>query len=525
MEHKKQWRKIITVARTNSPSFVLELPLKVDSSSDAELLGRFQAGRQLYNACLNEALLRMERLKKSAPYQEARKLPVQSKQRSLAFSSAIRLYNFTDYDLQAFAVLNAKRSVWIAQKLDSNSIQTLATRAFRAVERILFGKAKKVRYKVPNRFNSIENKTNKQGLRWKDNCLVWGKLTLKGIFDPSNPVHCHGLSAPVKYCRVIKRELNGKRRWFVQLVLSGTPYQKPQYQPGDGLIGLDLNITNVAFVGDKKAGLLPFAENVPTLEREIKTIQRAMQRSQRANNPDNYEPDFDGRRGRRKIIKKGKVKKGSRHWKNSRTYLKLAKKKRNLERRKSAYAKSQNRRLVNQILKHGKHIKTEKVSVKGWQKRYGKAIGAKSPGFFQSELKRKAENAGGSFTEFSTSSTALSQTHLNGERIKKSLSLRVHYDVTGLAVMQRDLFSAYLSRFVTDNTLDVLLARNSYRGSEPILTAAWQAYQSSKRVSESESPQSQSPAERMAVKLGTVNQIANVGDKLIPTPKPESAQL
>ena len=99
--------------------------------------------------------------------------------------------------------------------------------------------------------------------------------------------------------------------------------------------------------------------------------------------------------------------------------------------------------MVNEILKHGKNIKTEKVSIKGWQKRYGKAIAAKSPGFVQSELKRKAESAGGSFTRFSTQKTALSQTHLNGERIKKKLSERVHHDVTGV-VMHRDLFSANL---------------------------------------------------------------------------------
>lgn len=114
-------------------------------------------------------------------------------------------------------------------------------------------------------------------------------------------------------------------------------------------------------------------------------------------------------------------------------------------------------------------------------------------------MKRKAEKAGGSFIKFSTSSTALSQTHLTGERIKKSLSERVHYDQTGI-VMHRDLFSAYLSRYVTDNILDVQLARDCYIGSEPILTAAWQVYQSSNQVGASERPQSQSPVEKMAVK-------------------------
>ena len=152
--------------------------------------------------------------------------------------------------------------------------------------------------------------------------------------------------------------------------------------------------------------------------------------------------DFDKRVGNRIVRKKGKVKKGRKQWIKTRNYRRIQAKKAELERRKSAYAKSQNRKLVNEILRHGNRIKTENVSVKAWQKRYGKAISAKSPGFFQSELARKAESAGGQFIKFPTQTTALSQTHLDGSRIKKSLSERVHRDVTGIQPMHRDLFSA-----------------------------------------------------------------------------------
>ena len=97
---------------------------------------------------------------------------------------------------------------------------------------------------------------------------------------------------------------------------------------------------------------------------------------------DNYEPDFKGKKGNKVVKKKGKLKKGARQCIKSKRYLKTAAKKRELERRKTAYAKSQNRKLVNEILRHGNTIKAEKVSVKGWQKPYGKAISAKSPRFF-----------------------------------------------------------------------------------------------------------------------------------------------
>jgi hypothetical protein len=288
----------------------------------------------------------------------------------------------------------------------------------------------------------------------------------------------------------------------------------------DGVVGLDLNISNIAFVGDKHVDLLPFAQGVPTFEREVKTLQRKMERSRRINNPDNYHPDFKGKRGRKTITKKGKCKQGKVKWNNSKRYQRVARKKRELERRKSVYAKSQNRKLVNEILRHGKHIKTENVSVKGWQKRYGKAIAAKSPGFVQSELKRKAESAGGSFVKFSTQKTALSQIHLSGECIKKKLSERVHHDVTGV-VMHRDLFSAYLSRYVNeDGELSLQDAVNQYPGSEQILVEAWKRYQeTANQIGASESRQSHSPSERFSRKLGKCNQIAvpqGSGRKAVP---------
>lgn len=373
----------------------------------------------------------------------------------------------------------------------------------------MFGRAKKVRYKVPSRFKSVEGKTNKQGIRWKDNQLVWGKLKLTPVIDCNNPVIQHGLNSPVKYVRLLWRELNGKRRWYVQLVNEGIPYQKTQNYVSDGVVGIDLNISNIAFVGDERAGLLPFADGVTNFERKIKILQRKMERSRRVKNPDNYHLDESGKRGRKTVTKKGKCKKGKSKWNNSKRYQNTARKKRELERRKTAYAKSQNRRVVNEILRHGKHIKTENVSVKGWQKRYGKAISAKSPGFVQSELCRKAENAGGKFMKFSTQKTALSQTHLNGERIKKKLSDRVHYDVTGV-VMHRDLFSAYLSRHVNDDDKFSLQdAVNQYSGSEPILVEAWERYQINReRVSASESRQCHSPLERFSNKQGLFSQIA-----------------
>ncbi|AFY57357.1 hypothetical protein Riv7116_4949 [Rivularia sp. PCC 7116] len=503
------------MARSKTPSFVTEISLKVDSKQEKELSSRFQAARQLYNACLNEALVRMNLVKNSELYQQAKKLRGgDKKKRQDLFNKARETHRLSDYALKTFATQTANRSKWISSNLGAHEKQTIGTRAFKAVDRILFGQAKKVRFKVTTRFKSVEGQSNATGIRFINNQVLWKKLILNPIIDWNNPVIVHGLNSPIKYCRILWRNLNGKKRWFIQLINEGLPYQKPQNYVIKGIVGLDVNIAAVAFVADKKAGLLPFAEKVPTFEREIKALQRKMQRSQRMHNPDNFEPDFDKKVGNRIVRKKGKVKKGKKQWIKTKNYRRIQVRKAELERRKASYAKSQNRKLVNEILRHGNQIKTERVSIKGWQKIYGKAISAKSPGYFQSELKRKAENAGGYFLTFSTQTTALSQTHLDGTRIKKKLSERVHRDVTGIQPMHRDLFSAFLSRCVYNNKLSLWDAQCEYPGTEPFLLDGWQQSQSANRVAERESRNSYSSSEQMSNEALTSNQISQKDYKL-----------
>lgn len=472
------------MAKSKTPSFITELPLKVDSKQERELAARFQAARHLYNACLGEALVRMNLLRDSELWQQAKKLKGGSKkERQDLFNQARNRYKFSEFDIGSFATATANNSKWIKEKLGAHEKINMGVRAFKAVDKILFGVAKGIRFKPANRFKSVEGKSNTTGIRFVNNQVLWKKLVLNPIIDDpqtsfewNNPVIVHGLNSPCKYCRILWRNLNGRKRWFVQLVNEGLPYQKPQNYVKDGTIGLDLNISNVAFVGDDYAGLLPFAQNVPTYEREIKALQSKMHRSQRMHNPGNFEPDFDKQVGNKIVRKKGKVKPGKKQWVKTRNYRAHQAKKAEIERKKAAYSKSENRKLVNEILRHGNRIKTENVSVKAWQKRYGKAISAKSPGFFQAELARKAESAGGKLVKFSTQKTALSQTHLDGTRIKKKLSERIHKDVTGIKPMHRDLMSAYLARCVYGDMLSLRDAQWEYPDTEPYLAEAWQRY-------------------------------------------------
>jgi transposase len=161
-------------------------------------------------------------------------------------------------------------------------------------------------------------------------------------------------------------------------------------------------------------------------------LQRSLERKRRANNPQNYNPD-------------GTIKKGKKTWNDSKRYLKTQRKLAELQRKFAADpSQAQDKTLhgnladpsqAQDILKQGKHLKTEKLSYRAFQKNYGKSVKDRAPGMFMELLRRKAENASGSVLEFSTKETKLSQyCHKCGKYTKKPLSQRVAvYEVNCVA--------------------------------------------------------------------------------------------
>ncbi|MGK7876320.1 MAG: RNA-guided endonuclease TnpB family protein [Xenococcaceae cyanobacterium] len=485
------------MSKAKTTSFVTEVPL-IASSQDRKILSaRFDAARQLYNACLNEAECRRRRYQGSEEYQEAKKLPrtISNKkgepklnpERIKAFRLAKTKYSYTEFDLHAFSKITAQSSVFIDKHLDSLTIQKIASRAFAASEKIIFGVPRKVRFK--SRFRSItscEGKTNGSGIRFKDEQLIWNtgydKLTLRIKVERDangnvvDPVIRHGLNSPIKYCRIVKGILNGKTRYFLQLINKGLPYNSPNRTIGNQKVGVDINLSIVAVVGDETAMLREFCPSVDEHQKDIKRLQRKLDRSRRANNPDNYEPDFYGKRGRKHTKKKGKNKKKKKgqKWNRTKKYERTRAKLAEMERKKAASRKSAHGRLANQILSIGKHIQMEDISLKGWQKMWGHKIKAKAPGSFKEILTRKAESADGKVELISTWDTALSQHCVCGHREKKSLRDRVHECPECGRIMQRDLLSAYLAKFVTDGiALSLTDAQEDWSSLELVLLAEW----------------------------------------------------
>ena len=133
--------------RAKTPTFLLELPLRVDWSQERQVRAHLEAARCLYNALLGEAMQRLRRMRNDPAWNKARALPRSQKQeRAQAFSALRKNYHFSEYELHAYA--KDARCSWIAEHIESTMAQTLATRAYQAANRVCVGKAKRVRFRA-----------------------------------------------------------------------------------------------------------------------------------------------------------------------------------------------------------------------------------------------------------------------------------------------------------------------------------------------------------------------------------------
>src|SRR5215467_2050459 len=201
------------------PTFLLELPLRVSPGQARRLCAHLEAARQVYNAILSEGQRRLRRMRAAPAWQAARAIPrTQKQERAQAFGTLRRQYGFSEYALHdAAKTLNCS---WIADHVDAVLAQTLATRAYRALNQVCLGQARRVRFKSRGRgFSSVENKRADTGLRFvlqpaeegNAGYLLWQGDRLPALIDWKDPVVTYGLAHPIKYARLMVRQASSPR--------------------------------------------------------------------------------------------------------------------------------------------------------------------------------------------------------------------------------------------------------------------------------------------------------------------------
>src|SRR5215472_19312688 len=211
--------RLLMGKRSKTPTFLLELPLVVEEGQAKRIRAHLEAGRQFYNALLSEGQRRLRKMRADPAWQAARALPrSQRKERAATFRALRQQYGFSEDALHAFA--KTARVCWLAEHLDAVLAQTLATRAYQALNRVCLGEARRVRFKSRGRgLGSIENKRNDTGLRFvlqkpeegQQGFLIYQHDQFPALIDWNDPVVKHGLDDRVKYARLVQLRASSER--------------------------------------------------------------------------------------------------------------------------------------------------------------------------------------------------------------------------------------------------------------------------------------------------------------------------
>ena len=453
------------MGKCNTNSFVLELELVLDPHERAVVNKYLEIGRQIYNACLGEALKRLHKVQNDKGYQAFLKEP-KSGERNKKLRIIEEAYGYSEYQLHEWS---AGPKHHFHDQLCINEVQKLATRAFKAVEKLHYRQAKRVNFVPAGAPFSVENKNNITGLRWKDGHVVWNKLALEAVVKKNDAYASEAMKQRVKYIRILTRDIRGRRRYFVQLVLEGvSPSKNRIVGPAKQRVGIDPGVSTMAIASDIHVELAELAPNIQKDERKLARIQRAMDRSRRANNSGNYNSD-------------GTIRKHPQKWVSSNRYLKLAAKRRELYRKIAVKRKVAHEQLANRFIELGLDVRAEAMQYRALQRRskttrfnpkngrprskrrFGKTLQNRAPSQFLNILDRKLRYHGSSLKLVDTASIKASQyDHTTGRCVKKSLSER--WTVIDGRKVQRDLYSAFLIACTTA-TLDKIntrLAKSRY---------------------------------------------------------------
>ena len=434
------------------------LTIEADIKDRAFIEKYFRVLDQIYNGCLDVALKRLHKLQMDPEYQKLVKDKT-IKGRSKKIHEKQIEYGYTEYQLHEKA---AEMKHHFSDIVGIDECQKQATKAFRAVEKIRFHQADSVRHHSRYDDTSVEGKSKNSALNYRKGLLYIGKThRYEIIIKPDDAYAQEAIrNNRLKYVRLLRETIRGKTRYFVQLVLRGTPPRKHEYGSETVVTGLDVGVSTVAEVSINHVELHELGPDIPVIDAEIRRINRAMDRSRRASNPEYFNEDGTVREGRKK-------------WQNSNRYLRLRQKRKELYRKRALQLKTSHEMLANEILERSTTVICETMNYRALQKRskktthnsrngrfnrksrFGKALANHAPSMFEQLLDQKLHYIGKELIHTDTAKIRASQiNHVNGEAIKKDLSVR-KFEIDG-NIVQRDLYSAFITGHTVYSSEDSL---------------------------------------------------------------------
>lgn len=438
--------------KSNTDSYVITLRL-YPNESDLEILNhRFNIVHHITNVLVKHARGCVKQLERDKEYRDIfynhKKNEKYSKEEKTILSKLRLKYGLDEYQFHSY--INKQKHLY-EKHIDINTAQEVATKVWRSVGDYLFREGEAIHFKKKKDVNSFEGKSNAAGIRFKDGYVYTNGLKLKTKYRKNDKYIKYALdNHRIKYCRIKRRWHKHQYRYYVDLIMEGIPPLKYR-KVGNEKVGIDIGPSTIAVVGDNNIILKELVENVNSIEKQIKILNRKADRQKRANNPNNFNPNGTIKKNTKTFKKKWIVSK-----KQKLTYDKI----KCLHQKRSNQLRESHILLANEILKLGTDIivedmqwdalakkskkteiseKTNKFKTK---KRFGKSIANHAPSMLINIINTKLHYIGKEINKVDCFKTAATKfNHVTGELMDTKLNDR-YVNIDNYKI-QRDLHSAF----------------------------------------------------------------------------------
>ena len=469
--------------------FVLELPLLVEKFQADILNKRYEQLRQLYNYVQGKLLRQYRYFEQMKEYQACKTIkdkrdffrshPFQINE-TLKGSETPFKVSFDEYSIKGFIEKLVQKQVgsnmtYANLGFTTNILDHLGASIWAAWDKKLYDfKAKRISFKKYGELDSFSSRRKVVGgkvyfsgleLRFDTMELAIkmnGKqgnnakfITLKMLHNPKHADYemwaLKGGVDSVKVVKVVRRLVRSQYKYYVQLTIEGEKPQKGRTL-GKGNVGIDLGPTTVAVSGENIVSIDKLASKCDNIQEEITRLSRRIDRSRRANNPQNFNENGTIKRGIKLI------------WNDSKRYKELCRELAELRRKQAAIRKLQHIERANALLKEGDTFIVENNPVKAWSAKKketkidektgkykskrgsGRSIGNHAPSMFVDILENKVKSLGGRFERVNIQNAASQYDFTNdsfktGDE-KHKLNERV-ITLSNGDIHQRDMLAAF----------------------------------------------------------------------------------
>ena len=465
--------------------FVLELPLQVEKYQADVLNKRYEQLRQLYNYVQGKLLRQYRYFEQMKEFQACKTIkekrdffrshPFQINE-TLKGNKIPFMVSFDEYSIKGFVEKLAQKPVGANMTFADLGFTTyildhLGASIWAAWDKKLYDiKAKRISFKKYGELDSFSSRRKLVGGKVYFSGMevhldtmelaikINGKqsnnakfITLKILHNPKHADYelwaLKGGVNSVKVVKVVRRLVRSQYKYYVQLTIEGEKPQKGR-RLGKGNVGIDLGPTTVAVSGVNVVSIDKLASKCDDIQEEITRLSRRIDRSRRANNPQNFNEDGTIKRGIKLV------------WNDSNRYKELRRELAELRRKQAAIRKQQHIERANALLKEGDTFIVENNPISSWttraketkvnektgkiqkKKRFGKSVANHAPSMFVSILENKVKSLGGDLVKVDTKNAASQYDFTNNSFTKHELKER-NVTLSNGDTHQRDMLAAF----------------------------------------------------------------------------------